>query len=153
MGIGHPTITRDRSKVVHYTQMTYTIDFGYRTAIPRPLDPSFQMISVFDPQVWVWSAVATVSETLLAFSCHILYKDLGVNLLNVNVRFNDLFILPTAILTGQLNKLRLPALPVGGCILLKWVVTATLLLTFYQTSLLTHLVAVDFEKPIDTSEV
>lgn len=153
MAVGLPFMILERSRVIHFTQMTYTIDYGYRTPYPRPLDPAFKIVSVFEPQVWLWSSLATVSETLLAFSCHKLYKDLGVDLLNVNMRFNDLFLLPTAIVTSQLNKLRRPALLTGGGILLKWVVTTTLLSTFYQSSLLASLVAVDYEQPIDTSEV
>ena len=153
LGVGFPSITEERAGAVHFTAMTYALDYGYLASPPLPADPSFKTVTVFQSSVWLCTLAATAAETALVLAVHFFYKRLGVAFFDRGMGLSDLFLLPTAVLTSQISKLPRQNVTAGAVIMLKWVVTALLLTSFYKSILLAHLVAEEYEPPINSSEV
>ena len=66
---------------------------------------------------------------------------------------SDFFIIPLAVLTGQQVPLVFPKFSLGSVIFVSWIFTSLVLASSYQSMILAHLVAVNYEKPIRNTQV
>ncbi|XP_059082565.1 uncharacterized protein LOC131880074 [Tigriopus californicus] len=169
MGIGLPTISLDRAQVVHFTAMIYPLEYGYASPMPKPKDPVYRVVSVFENTVWTLLILAFLTVCLTFLGIHYTYASSNLHkyrarsepssrmtltyyYLKHERSSSDYFMTPLAVLTCQVAQIPFPRGASSCLTFLNWLLMAALISNFYRSTLLAHLVSVELNNPIQVTQ-
>ncbi|TRY72119.1 hypothetical protein TCAL_00277 [Tigriopus californicus] len=157
LGIGHVSITSDRYQIIDYTEPTYFVEYAQLSPKPKVLNKYANIVAPFSPLVWL-CLVGCVAAMGLTMFIHLKGYDqmpFFATLIRKPQSAIDYMIIPMSMLVTQerMNWFhQLDRSSSGALLVLVWSMCALTLNLAYLSNLRASLIAVAYEKPIDTDQ-
>ena len=158
LGLGHVSIVHDRYQVIDYSIPTYLVEYGHFSRKPMPISNNLNALKAFDWYIW---AALIVTLALIAAAFYFIYRMFEKLAMVAKLPFElnkvghsvDFVLLPTSMLVSQENVRwfnKSSRASSGSILVIFWAMCCLILHFAYKQNLLSSLVAVEYEKPVDT---
>ena len=158
IGTGHVSITHDRYQVVDYSIPTYLVEYSHFALKPKVLDPFENIVMPFQNSVWMITAATVVLMGSCLLIIYRVYDTLSEDdllpfpLLTIK-NPADFILLPLSMLVQQ-DRLKwfkfAYKTSAGSMTVLLWSLGGLVLMLSYVSNLRASLIAIAYEKPVDT---
>lgn len=157
LGIGHVSITLDRYQIIDYTEPTYFVEYANLSPKPKVLNKYANVVAPFSPLVWLClvGCIAAIGLTMLIHLMGYSKIPFFKTLIQKPESAIDYLIIPMSMLVTQDRMSwfhQLDRSSSGAFLVLLWSMCALTLNLAYLSNLRASLIAVAYEKPIDTDQ-